>query len=184
MKRTSLTTILGEIDTLRTNFTNCRAHFPHVNKTAIGAQSIHTAPYYVRRGFDIVFGFSQPLTQEHIEKINEIGSWITQNVLIRLYALLESYHFISETINIDQSIDGWKELDLLRRLRNVFAHTSGKYNSNNTEQKELVEEMVRHFNLSISDPQYIPIAIDTVIDPIFRGCRRYVRGKYAKNTNK
>lgn len=96
---------------------------------------------------------------------------------MRLCAILESHGVLSETICIDQSIDGWKEVDLARRLRNVMAHTSGRYNPSNTDHKTLLGELVSRFKLSNTNRREFPLDIDKVIYPLFEGSKRYVRGK-------
>lgn len=178
MKPEYLDIILREIDTLRTKYTNCKAYFPHITENLIGHENIDTAPFYLNKGFYLTFSFSEPLTIEHIHKNNEITTWINENVIIRLCAMLESYNMFSPEIN--HSIDGSKELDLIRRLRNVFAHSSSKYNPNDKDKRRLVEELISHFKLDIDNPQEFPLNIDTVIYPLFDGCKRYVQGKYAK----
>jgi len=145
----------------------------------IGSQQLKTAPFYWNKGFPVTFSFSGPLTQKDIQKNNEVGHWINENVVVRLYAILQSYSILSETTSINQSMDGWKEVDLLRRLRNVIAHTSGRYNPNNIDHKKLLEELVSHFNLSNGNRKEFPLLIDKVIYPLFEGSKRYVRGKYA-----
>jgi len=146
MESDRLRTIAREIDVLRTNFTNCKAYFPHMPEKLIGSKHLKTAPFYRNKGFSITLAFSWPLTQEDIRKNNEISRWINENVIVRLCAILESWGILSETICIDQSIDGWKEVDLVRRLRNVMAHTSGRYNPSNTDHKRLLEELVLFTN--------------------------------------
>ena len=173
--------ILGEIDILKTQFTNCRAYFPHMTNASIGCRNINTAPFYLNKGFNITFAFNQPLVEEDVRKNNEIADWINQNVLVRLCAMLESYGILSKGIRINKSIDGWKELDLLRRLRDVFAHTSGKYNPHNKDQRKLVQKLICHFKLSNKDPQSFPLDIDKVIYPLFEGCKKYVEVKHATN---
>lgn len=59
---------------------------------------------------------SKPLTKKDIQRNNEIGHWINENVVVRLCAILQSHSILSEKVSIDKSIDGWKEVDLLRRL--------------------------------------------------------------------
>lgn len=126
---------LEEMDILKTNFTNCRAYFPNMTEENIGATGLITAPYYIKEGFNINFQFNIPLTKNDIQKNNDIAHWTNQNFIIRLCALLESYHILS---NIDQNTDGWIEVDLVRRLRNKLAHSSGRYNSKNKDDKKLM----------------------------------------------
>jgi len=183
MKKINVDTLLREIDNLLNIFRNCKAYFPSMTDENIGQQSVSTAPYYWNKGFNISFNFSSPLTKDNIKKNNEISHWLNQNVIIRLYALLESNHVISNNIQIDQAIDGWKELDLVRRLRGGFVHGSGKYKRNKPEHDKLFNELNQYFSLNLDANAYddFPISIHTVIDPLFEGCKRYIRDKYSVN---
>ncbi len=44
--------------------------------------------------------------------------WLNENFIVRLYAVMESHGLVGEKINIRKDLDGWEELDILRRLRN------------------------------------------------------------------
>ena len=93
-----------------------------------------------------------------------------------------NYHkFIGDNISIDKSINGWKELDILRRLRNQFSHRDGKLNPSNGVQVKLVKEIIMNFRLVDQEYDHIPISIDLVIKPIFEGCKVYALEKILKN---
>lgn len=171
----SLQELLTELEILKTNFTNCRAYFPYMSQHNIGAREIITAPYYSSRGFHVIFQFDQPLDDAHISKNNEIAGWINQNFIIRLHALLESYSVANP---IDHSVDGWKDVDLVRRLRNVFAHKNGKYDPTDHEDVKLVEELKRHLCVSeiLNNGIEFGLSIDTGIEPLFNGCKKYIHG--------
>lgn len=181
MRSDSIDGILKEMDILKGKFTNCRAYFPYVPDNLIGAREAFTAPYYIKRGFKIRFLFDKALTQEDVQRTNEIGHYINQNFIVRLCAMLESYHFLSNEILIDNTVAGWEELDMVRRLRNHFAHTSGRYDHRDQDQKKLVERLISYFDLGIVNPEDFPLSIGEVIDRLFEGCKRYVKGKYQKN---
>ncbi len=178
--KSKLEEIIKEMDAQFKKFVNCRAHFPYLNESVLGKKQLVTAPYYMKKGFEIFFHFNQAITEEHIIKSNEIGHWINQNFIIRLYALLEYHQIVSKKISIDQTIKGWEELDLLRRLRQFFSHTSGKYNPHDKDQKKLLQRLTKHFKLSLKNPRDFPISLDTVVEPLFKGCKEYVKGKFAK----
>lgn len=173
----SLIDILNEMDILWQNFVNCRAHFPYVPNEMIGQVAATTAPYYIKQGFHITFNFGEPLTEDIIKKINAIGHWINQNFIVRLCALLESNHILSNEIPIDFDLDGSDDVDLVRRLRNYFAHSSGKYNSSKSEHRKTLEKMGTHLNVDIKNRIDFPLSIGTVIEPLFKGCKKYVESK-------
>lgn len=172
-----LKAIQKEMDVLLQNFVNCRAHFPSVPDTMIGENAAKTAPFYVKQGFEIYFSFGEPLTKEIINTINDIGHWINQNFVVRLYALLNSHCLVSDKNSIDFNIDGSFDVDLIRRLRHYFAHSSGKYNPMNPNHKMTLEKMGEYLDIEIQRNQDFPLTIDTVLQPLFNGCKRYVEAK-------
>jgi hypothetical protein len=171
--------ILAQIDSQLSKFLSARAMFPHTKENLIGAKHCQTAPFYRQYGYNITFSFNEPLTAERIEEINEVGHWINQNYVVRLCALLESYGVISKTEPINKELDGHEEVDILRRLRNKFAHTAGWYNPTDPEVKQLRDRTIRHFALNEeSHPESrgkFPIPIDRVLLPLTEGCKRYVQ---------
>jgi hypothetical protein len=119
---------------------------------ALGQTRISTAPYYSSQGFDIDFIFKTPLTEEDRKRINEIGHWLNQNFVIRLCAVLAYFKVFSNSIKIDFNFEGAEHDNIVRRLKNYFAHTSGRYNPNDNKHKKTIQLM--HDNLwdSISAP--------------------------------
>lgn len=173
--------LLEAIDIIWQNFNSCKAHFPYMPKEAKGAKEARTAPYYIRQGFDIKFVFSKGISEGAIEKINEVGHWINQNAIIRLCAVLESFHIVSNTIEINFDLDGAEQLNISRRLRNCFVHSAGRYKAFESEHRKTLKIMKDKLGISIDGCTDWPLSIDTVIQPLFEGCINYVKEK-AKNS--
>lgn len=171
----SIAKINKDIDQIWQYHLNVRSHFPFARKEHIGKQIIESSPFYAIHGYVIKYDYGKELKNDDIVRINKLSNWLNQNALIRLYALMNYYDFVGKNIKIDQSKNGWKELDLLRRLRNLFSHTDGSYNSEDIEQSTLVAELKSYFNLEQDTFDHFPISIDSVIEPIFEGCKAYVR---------
>lgn len=173
--------IIEQIDIQVRNLLNIRSLFPAIENEMVGQTRFSTAPFYQNKGLNIVFTLSSPLTLEKIQEINEIGRWVNQSFVIRLCALLESYHLISknEKERIDQKIDGHEDVDILRRLRNVLAHTSGRYNPKDSEERKLYERIIEKYSINIKEQEIaneFPLHIDTFLLPLAEGCKRYVFG--------
>ncbi len=169
--------LLESIDILWKNFNKCRAYFPYIPKEAKGVKEARTAPYYTQQGFNVKFVFSEGISEEEIERINEVGHWINQNAIIRLCAVLESFHIMSNTIRIDFNLDGAEQLNIARRLRNCFAHSSGRYKADDIEHHKTLKLMNDKMGISIDGRTDWPLSIDTVIQPLFEGCIKYVNEK-------
>jgi hypothetical protein len=172
--------LLREIHTLWINFNNCKAHFPYMQIEAKGAKEVRTAPYYIEQGFDIKFIFSKGITENGINKINAIGLWINQNAIIRLCAILESFHIISKDIAIDFALDGAEHVNIVRRLRNYFVHSSGKLRAGDKEHRKTLKLMKDTIKVSINGCTDWPLSISTIIQPLFEGCIKYVNEKERK----
>jgi hypothetical protein len=171
---------LFEMAKQRGMYWGIKAIFPHMNKSIIGQSSVDTANSYKARGYFFKLVFLRPLTESDIERNNEISRWMNENYVVRLYALLNSYKIVSGLSSVDESIDGSKEVKLLIRLRNVFAHTSGKYNPEDERQRDLFKDIVAHIKLNEDESNEIRLDIDKVLDPLHEGCLRYVEGKFKK----
>ena len=169
--------LLVAIEVLWKNFNNCRAYFPYIPKEAKGTKEATTAPYYIEQGFGVRFVFSEGISEKDIEKINEIGHWINQNVIIRLCALLESYHIMSNIIEINFDLDGAEHVNMARRLRNCFAHSSGTFKPDDSEHRKTLNLMKNNLWITTDESTDWPLSIDTVIQPLFEGCVKYVEKK-------
>lgn len=170
--------ILCEIDAQLAKLLSTRAVFPYMKENLVGAKSCPTAPFYQVRGLDISFTFAAPLTAEDVRENNEIGYWINQNYVIRLFALLQSHNIVSEAKSINKELLGHEEVDILRRLRNAFAHSAGWYHNEDAEERHLRDRIIDHFSLKQADhpasARMFPIPIDEVLIPLTEGCKRYV----------
>jgi len=171
------TILLEEIDLFLDYLLRSRSLFPHMEKSMIRAREFDTAPFYRASGYDVHFRFSTPLTGEEIDRINNMGHWHNQNYLVRLGALLESRHVFSVWKRIDRSVPGAAEVDVLRRLRNVVAHSSGRYDSTNRRHRQVYRRVKDLFH-TVGDPGTatdFPLDIDKVLLPITAAGRLYVR---------
>ena len=155
-----------------------RAVFPNMNESAVGHGSFSTAPYYQQEGIHINFRFAEPVTLDQVHAINSIGHWINQNFAIRLCALLE-YHGVIPTQGhgrLNENLPGFQDVNIVRRLRNVLVHTSGRYNTTDEVERRLYETMVTHYGVegvNSATATEFPLSIDTVLVPMARGCQEY-----------
>lgn len=178
MDNSKKTMLLEEMDILLEKFLNSRAYFPYMTEKDKGKIDFDTSPLYADLGYHITFKLEKPLTMENINKNNELSHWHNQNFIIRLYSLMDSYGY---RYPFDDKIDGYEEVDILRRLRNIFAHTSGKYNKLDEKEKTMLIDVVEHFKLEDKTLDHIPLSIDDVIKPIFNNCQVYINNWVDKN---
>ena len=169
--------LMSALDLLWTNFRNCRAYFPFMSEKAIGQTGLQTAPLYQSLGFDIRFEFSRPITAGVRDKNNEIADWLNENFIIRLLATLESFHVVSKVISIVFTLDGANEVNIVRRLRHCFAHSSGRYDPANEYHVTTVKMMRDYLHIATEGTTTWDTSIDTVLKPLFECCKRYAIAK-------
>ena len=175
-KPVDLVSLLDAIDQLWKVFNHCKANFPGVSDEMVGAQVLGTPDLYLRQGYDNIFHqYPAPLTADKINDINHSGKWLNQNAIIRLYAVLDSHSAMQE---IDSNIEESKYIELIRHLRNSFAHGSGKYNKSKKKHKKTMKNICEVLNRNIDKKTDWPLAIDNVLQPLFEGCKKYVEKRF------
>ena len=169
----------AECSILWLDFNNCKAHFPYLSPDMKGRTRFKTAPYYLNQGFSIELAFSRGLSDEDINRINRVSSWLNKNFIIRLYAFLDFFGVIrranqtSEGSKIDFTLQGAEHINIVRRLRHCFAHSSGEYDPENEDHQKTVMLIKNTLGISIDGLTDWPISIDTVLKPLLDGCISY-----------
>lgn len=166
--------IIDQIDEFRSFFLKVRSRFPYMSEAAIGLTSFSPPPYYQSHGIDLEIHLTEPVTFEVKNENNTIAHFINQNFILRLYAILNYYGFVGETISLNKESPGFLEVDLLRRLRNIYAHSIGNYNPDNENHVKLREVMEKRFGINIIHYDEFPLNIDEVLDEIVAGCKIYI----------
>jgi hypothetical protein len=204
-----LNELLRKMDEIMEIFRKTKAHIGFQNNNSIGSPATSTAPIYQNDGFKHVsiylkssendFKFYQlknddnkfiaislndlhKINEEDIRINNKITLLINQNFIVRLYSLMESHHVCSEKISIDNTLEGSEDLDLLRRLRNVFAHSSGCFDPDNDEHNIMFDRLITFCEWEIVDvdnwkkyyPNEFPLSIEKVCIPLFNRCKKYI----------
>ena len=165
--------LLAEVDHLKGLLLECRAVFPTMDSRMIGQREFSTAPYYQRRGYRAQVRLEQPISAEFVERQRQLGRWINENALIRLYGILNHRGLFKK---LDKQLPGYPEMELLRRIRNVLTKTSLDYRPGDAKNRRLRETVVQRFELEEHDIQeQIPIPINKVVEPLFDRCKEYIR---------
>lgn len=165
------------INELWSDFIQARTHFPFLSAGHIGLKTFESPDYYNYFNNKLVFKFEKPIDQSIVYQNNKVANWINQNVLIRLAAILDEENIIKKTTDIDKTIEGSKEIEILLRLRNKFAHSRGKYNAAKKENRLLLNDIVDTFKLQHNEYLDYPLSIDTVIRPIFNATIKYLNSE-------
>ena len=126
----------------------CRSFFPYLSAALVGARGFQTSPYYLANGLDLEFRFSSPITPEYLARVNDLGYWMNQNFVIRLYSLLECGGHIGGNKSIVWSRPGAQAVDIVRRLRNKIGHGSADVDAGSCDDQRLYNRIVEHFGLN------------------------------------
>jgi hypothetical protein len=141
-----------------------------------GQRVARTGSFYVEHGFNVQFDFGTPLTETQIQELNNLSHWLNQNFIIRVHSILDC-HGISGSASIRTDLPGHEDVDILRRLRDVFSHTDGRYRPEDPDHKRLYDRIINHFGLDqrnySEDQGKFPIPIDKVLVPIAEACKRH-----------
>lgn len=125
-----------------------------------------------------------PLTAQTLDEWNAVGVWINESFIVRLMSYLEWNRIVGKHISIDKSIEGWRQVDLLRRISNRITHAGGtRYDAEDSDLRRLRTEIRDLYKLQESDlgeGGHLPIPIHKVIDPMTDGTISYIKALAAK----
>lgn len=124
--------------------------------------------------------FSDSLKAADIELFNDMSYWINQSFVIWLWSILEQYKMVGKDINLEESIPGYNHVNLLRRMRNVFSHTNGRYNPKRKDEKDLFDEIILTYKPSPVDPRRYNLHINEVLRPLYLGVKQYAKARFIK----
>jgi hypothetical protein len=169
--------VATEIDRQVDFLHRCRSVFPRLHKNMAGQTEFSAPDYYQQLGYNVSVKLPAPMTPEFIEGVFELGHWLNENFVTRLWAILESNHVVSRTSKIDQGLANWRDVDLLRRLRNKIGHGSGAYEPGDADKKKLFDAIVQYYNVpqgySYFEVEKYPIGVGQVLVPMAQGCKTY-----------
>lgn len=178
MRKAELDIILNQIDEFRSYFLKVRSRFPYISERNLGNKYILPPPYYRNKGINFKIQLDKPIDEATKEEFNAIGHFVNQNFILRLFAILNYYGFMGDTVSLNKESPGLTEMEIVRKLRNKYAHSIGKYNPENPKDSKLKVLMENHFSLEISDYNEFPLDIGAVIDKLIDGCKEYIRSNY------
>lgn len=175
--------LINKINELYDNLVHTRSCFPCPPNSCIKTNKIPVPPFYSdyfkknNDNFHNPLIFNKIITHEYKSKLIRIGDWVNKNFIIGLYALLD-YALIIFKPNIDKTIDEWKHIDILRRLRSFYVHSFGEYNP--IKHKKLRDKIIKLYELDDKNPQGIPLPINEVLTKLFEKCKSYIEKRYNK----
>lgn len=178
MRKASLEEIFNEIDEFRSYHIKVRARFPKIDESQIGQTVIQVPEFFQKSGINDELRFNSAITEESRRKNNDIGHFINQNFVLRLYSILNYYEFLGEGVSLNKESPGFSEVDIVRRLRNIYAHSLGRYNEEDHGHRRLRDVLFSRFNVDAREYQEFPLNINRVLTPLISGCKEYIKHNY------
>jgi hypothetical protein len=102
------------------------------------------------------------------------GHWINEAFVVRLWAVLESHRVVTGSKRIRQDLDGWRAVDICRRLRHQIGHANGDIHDQDAEllAVRIGEVFGVQPHKSIFLGKFV-LSKDTVLRPMFNEARKY-----------
>jgi len=85
-----------EINTLLVYFKHSKAFFRYIGDNYVGKTEL--PPYNIALGYQQFIMFNNPITKDFQERHNSVGHYLNQNILIRLFAILNSNDVVGDHI--------------------------------------------------------------------------------------
>src|SRR5688500_678552 len=80
--------IAAEIDKQIEILHRCRSVFPRLDNSLVGQTEFRAPGYYQQLGLDVSVKLSSPMTAEFIDGLFDLGHWINENFVVRLWSIL------------------------------------------------------------------------------------------------
>jgi len=165
---------LARMDLLWDRFEAAKSFVPYLPPEAVGECDAYAPPsWYTKTAPYKAVLLDEPVTEQYRLWHNDMGYWLNSAFIVSLCALLHDLGIRKA----DKAIQQWESITLLADLRNVFAHEDGAYDSSSKQHKKVENRIARMFGQqrqSATPPDQFPLSIDTVLKPLFLGCREYV----------
>jgi hypothetical protein len=163
------------VEKLWTLTVKTRALCPHADDSAVGLSGYISPPWYLDRGAIYFVNLAQPLTIADVHELREIGAFVNRSFLISLAALLEEHGVVPYRADPDRSKNGGDHVQLVKWLRNRFAHGHWEYDASDpkhVETRQLLETLFP--DACRKDPGFA-VPIDDVLEPLKDGALSYIR---------
>ena len=180
-----MTEVVEKIKAMWEMFVGCRSKFSAMPPEVIGAEVLETGAYYRVRGHNVEFHYPGGVTEDIRKREGVATQWLNESYIVRMISLLNYYRVLEP--NIDTDLVGAEDVNLSRRLRGIFCHTSGRYDKDDREEKKLFTRLVAQYGLSGEDPTVkseFPLPIDTILEVMTEGCVRYIEAVAEKKGKK
>jgi hypothetical protein len=151
-----------------------RALCPTADKSAIGFTEYASPTWYQIHGAVYFVKPAHSLTEEDIAELSEMASFVNRSFIIAMSAILESYKVVPYRSNPDLSVEGGEHVQLVKWLRNHFAHGEYEYDNNKPEHVRTRKLLEKLLPIGAAKGQGFVTSIDTVLELLKDGVLKYI----------
>jgi hypothetical protein len=152
-----------------------RAMCPFTDASAVGTVGYISPRWYQTRGAVYYVNLAKPLTLVDIQEMIQIGSFVNRSFIISMAVVLEEYNIVPSGSAPDRTKNGGNHVQLIKWLRNRFAHGEWEYDANNPKHVETWNLLITLFpNRAMNNPNF-DIPIDSVLESLKNGVLDYIR---------
>ncbi|MHB1324425.1 MAG: hypothetical protein ACYCXZ_08870 [Coriobacteriia bacterium] len=162
------------VDALWRQFYLARSLFPRMSDDMADAGVVSWSPpgYYDESPYAAVV-MKRAVAADDVAQNNAIAHWINENLIVRLYAVLQVFDVPKSDL---PDAPGYDHYRVVRRLRDKIAHGSNRYNDKRDEDIEALERLTRVCPGFTQPERYggrFDLSISEVLWPLVNGCRDY-----------
>lgn len=162
------------VETAWQAFIHVRALCPSAHESAIGSTGWVSPGWYQARGAVYVVSLPGPMTSDEFDTLQRMTAFVNRSFVITLAAILEAYGIVPYRADPDRSLDGGDEAQLVKWLRNRFAHGQYDYDQADSQHVE-TRQLLEHLLPEVANrADGFPAAIDSVLEPLKEGVQRYI----------
>ena len=151
-----------------------RALCPTASKSAVGLTEYSSPDWYQVHGAVYFVKPTHPLTERDIAELSEMASFVNRSFIIAMSAILESYDIVSYKSEPDLSVNGGEYVQLVKWLRNRFAHGEYEYDRNKLKHVETRKLLEKLLPKGASKGEGFVTSIDTVLEQLKDGVLTYI----------
>lgn len=152
-----------------------RALCPHADDTAVGMSGYVSPPWYRDHGAVYFVHLAQPLTDADVRELVQIGGFVNRSFVISLAAVLEEHGIVPFRTNPDRSKDGGDRVQLVKWLRNRFAHGDWEYDAGDPQHVETRQLLETLFPDACKQAPGFVVSIHEILESLKDGVLAHIR---------
>ena len=152
-----------------------RALCPYVSESAIGTKFIASPGWYRAHSASYVVALPKELSEDDANELREVGGFVNRSFIISMVAILEEHQVVPSGVSPDRSLNGGYHVQLVKWMRNLFAHGDWAFDQNNAKHRKTRALLEKLVPLMVGTDPGFPTPIDAVLEPLKDGVLQYIQ---------